>query len=167
MTTTIKDLQNLQAKIDADTDPTTAKTDRKSIVNDYKIYAIYEPRVRLLVIIDNLQTSANTVSSLSARLQTLLNTLQSQGKNVTPAQNSLNDINAQLTKINSSLTADKSLVSNVTIATQNPQSVFVTVRQNLANLRFDFAQIRLDIAQMRQQLHQFETVPSISPSPTK
>ncbi|HXS15416.1 MAG TPA: hypothetical protein VN711_04760 [Candidatus Saccharimonadales bacterium] len=168
LTTTITDLKNLQAKIDADTDSTTARDDRKSIVTGYKIYAIYEPRTRLLVIIDNLQTSANTVGSLSARLQTLLNTLQSQGKNVTSAQNSLNDMNSQLSKINTSLTADKSLITNVTISTQNPQSVFVTVRQNLSNLRFDFAQIRLDIAQLRTQLHSSTSpTPTLTPSPTK
>src|SRR6185312_5611489 len=55
--TMIANLNALKAKIDADTDATTARADRKTIVTSYHVYATFEPSTRLLTIINNLQTT--------------------------------------------------------------------------------------------------------------
>lgn len=151
--TAISNLNTLKAKIDADTDVTTARADRKSIVTGYRVYVIFEPKERLLVTIDNLQTASGNVSSLSAQVQTLLNNLKSQGKDITAAQNDLTDINTQLSTINTTLTTDKSLLSSVNVNTANPQSIFTQIRKDLAGVRSDFATIRHDFAQLRAALH--------------
>ena len=150
--TTISGLQSLKTKIDADTDSTTARTDAKSIVTAYRVYVIFEPKIRLLTTINNLQTTASNVSSLSGRIQTLIDTVKSEGKDVTAAQTALNDINTQITAINTLLSTDKSLVTNVTVNTTDPQSIFVQVRKDLATVRADFAKIRSDIATIRSTL---------------
>ncbi|HEX7042075.1 MAG TPA: hypothetical protein VF189_02405 [Patescibacteria group bacterium] len=146
------DLQNLKTKIDADTDETTAREDAKSIITNYRIYVIFEPKLRLLTIISNLQTTTDNVSSLSGRVQTLITDLKSQGKDTTAAQSALDDINSQLTTINTTLSTDKTLVSNVNVGSTNPQSVFVQVRKDLAGVRSDFAKIRSDLATIRSTL---------------
>ncbi len=150
--TTVGNLQTLKTKIDADTDEATARADAKSIVTNFRIYAIYEPKVRLITTISNLQTSSSNVSSVSARIQTLLNNLKAQGKDTTAAQAALNDVNTQLTAINTLLSADRTLVSNVNTNTSDPQSIFVQVRKDLATVRADFAKIRSDIATIRATL---------------
>src|SRR5258708_32871268 len=43
--TDINGLTTLKAKIDADTDATTARTDAKQIITNYYVYAIFEPKV--------------------------------------------------------------------------------------------------------------------------
>ncbi|HYK08175.1 MAG TPA: hypothetical protein VEW42_01595 [Candidatus Eisenbacteria bacterium] len=152
ISTTVSALNALKVKIDADTDVTTARADVKSIVTSYHIYMYFEPKERLLVVINNLLTQSNTITTLQGKVQTLVTDLKNQGKDVTTAQTALSDISTQLTAINTLLTTDKSLVSNVTNATANPQSVFTQVRKDLATVRADFAKIRSDFATIRGSL---------------
>src|SRR5579872_2436785 len=140
--TTTTNLQALKTKLDADTDATTALADAKSIVTSYRIYLIFEPKERLLIIDDNLSTASTTLSGLITQIQNLLNTLKSEGKDTTVAQNALNDASTQVSNINTILTTDKTLLTNVTIGTSNPQSIFVQVRQDFATVRADVARIR-------------------------
>lgn len=144
--TTINSLASLKTKIDADTDATTARADAKSIVTTYRIYVVYEPKIRLTVIIDNVQTITTTLTTLTTKIQTFLDTLNSQGKNMSSAQAALTDAHAQITAIDTLLTTDKSLLSGVTTASANPQSIFTQVRKDLATVRQDLAKIRLDFA---------------------
>lgn len=150
--TTVGSLQTLKQKIDADTDVATARADAKSIITNFRIYAIFEPKERLLTTISNLQTSATRVSSLSAQVQMLITKLQSQGKDTSAAQAALSDLNTQLAAINSTLSTDRTLVANVTVNTSDPQSVFVQVRKDLATVRSEFAKIRNDFATIRGTL---------------
>lgn len=166
--TTITSLQNLKAKIDADTDLTTARTDAKTIVTSYRIYEVYEPKVRLLIVINNLQTLSTKLTVLMPQVQNLITTLSSQGKNVTDIQTLYTDINNQLTTINSTLSTDQTLVEGVTATTTTPNTVFVQVRQSLAQVvRTDFAKIREDFGQMRGDFMQvFKTNPTVTPKVT-
>lgn len=144
----ISGLNTLKAKIDADTDVTTARTDAKGIFTSFRVYEVVNPQTRLLIIIDNLQTATSTIQTLTPQLQNLINTLKSQGKDVSSLQASLDDINTQLQTITTKLSTDKTTVSGVTITTQDPQTTFTSVRQDLSGVRSDFAKIRSDFAQM-------------------
>lgn len=148
----ISGLTALKTKIDADTDLATARADAKSIITSYRVYAIFEPKIRLLVTINNLQTTSTNMAMLATKIQGLLDTLKSQGKDTTNAQTALTDVTTQLTAINTALSTDKTLVGNVSVSTTDPQSVFVQVRKDLAGVRADFAKIRADIAQIRSLL---------------
>lgn len=165
--TTISSLNALKTKIDADTDETTARADAKSIITSYKIFVIYEPKIRLLTTIGNLQALASNMTSLSTQVQTLTNDLKAQGKDVTAAQTALNDITTQLTAINTTLATDKTLVTNVTVNTTDPHSVFVQVRKDLATVRPEFAKIRSDFATLRQffKINLPKGTVSLKPSP--
>ncbi len=165
ITTTSSNLSALKTKIDADTDLTTARTDAKSIITNYKIYVIFEPQVRLTVIVDNLQTTMASVSALIPRVQTLLTTLQGQGRNMTPAQTALTDVTSQLTTINTMLTSDKTLVANVTTGTSDPESIFTQVRKDLATIRTDIEKIQADFAIIRSSIRTTAATP-ITKNPT-
>lgn len=145
----ISGLTTLKAKIGADTDISTAREDAKKIVSDYRIYAMFMPRMRLLITIDNLQALAARLSSLMPKIQSLADNLKSQGKDTSKIQSLIDDINNQLSTINSKLSADKTTVMGVSISTQDPQATFVQVRKDLSSVRSAFAQIRHDIGQMR------------------
>lgn len=162
---TISSLQSLKTKLDGDTDPTTALSDAKSIVTSYRIYMIYEPKTRLLVVVNNLQTASSTVSDLVTKVQGLVDTLKNEGKDVTTAQNALTDASTQLSAINTLLTTDKTLLTNVTISTSNPQSVFMQVRKDLQTARTDMAKIRTDFETVRTSLKATHTSPTAIPTP--
>ena len=80
--TDITGLTALQTKIDADTDVTTARSDTKTIITNYYIYAVFMPKMRLLITLNNLQTTTAYIQALETQLQSLVTTLQSQGKNI-------------------------------------------------------------------------------------
>ena len=155
--TTISGLTTLKAKIDADTDATTARADEKQIVTNYYVYAVLEPKIRLLVVINNLQTSTATLQGLVPQLQNLINTYKSQGKDVTQLQSLLDDISTQLQTINTTLTKDATTVDGVSLAShETAQATFTQVRQDLTQIvQVDFAKIRSDFEQMRSQFKQF------------
>ncbi len=169
--TNISGLTSLKAKIDADTDITVARTDSKSIITNFRVFAIFEPKIRLLVTIDNMSASQTRLSSLTPKLQNLINNLKSQGKDVSKLQPLLDDINSNLSTIGSKLSADRQTVLGIS-ASSNP-STFASVRQDLATVREEFAKVRSDIGQMRVEFQTAiksnvnqPTTSSPSPSPT-
>lgn len=145
----INGLTTLKAKIDADTDLATARSDAKQIFTNFRVFAIVLPKTRLLIAIDNLQAVATKISGFTPKIQDLINNLKGQGKDVTQLQASLDDINTRLTSINSTLASDKTLVLGITVSTTNPKSTFEQVKKDLAGVRQSLAQIRKDFAQMR------------------
>ncbi len=149
--TNITGLTNLKAKIDADIDLTIARSDAKQIVDSYRIYLVVEPKTRLLVTINNLQTTNTNMQNLSPKLQDLINALKSQGKDSTDLQISLDDINAKVSVNNTLLASDQTKVEATTITdVTGAHNTFVAVRKDLATIRSNFAAIRHDIAQMRE-----------------
>lgn len=162
--TTISNLQALKTKIDADTDVTTARSDAKSIVTSYHVYATYEPKERLTVIIDNLQTSATSVGSVLTRLSTFIDTLKSQGKDTTSLTTLLKDMNTKLSDITAKLSADSTLLAGVSVTNANYQATFVQVRQSLATVRTDYAGILSDFHQFQSQVKALKV--AVTPTPT-
>ncbi len=167
--TDISGLTSLKAKIDADSDLASARADAKNIVTNFRIYAMFAPKMRLLITIDNLQAMSNRIGSLVPKLQSLTDNLKSQGKDTSKIQSLIDDIKNQLSSISSELSVDKSTVMGVTVSTQNPQAIFTQVRKDLASVRAAFAQIRHDVGQMREQfrivLHGQGSTSSTSASP--
>lgn len=59
--TEITNLQTLKSKIDADTDPATLLTDKKSIVNSYRVFLLFEPKIRIITQADEIIDLANVM----------------------------------------------------------------------------------------------------------
>lgn len=161
--TEISGLNALQTKIDADTDVTTARSDTKTIITSYYIYEAFLPKIRLLIVLNNLQTVSSNLQTLVPQLQTIINTLQSQGKNVTQLQTLLNDISTQLTTINTTLTTDTNTIQNVTVSSGN-SATFTQVRQDITQIvRGGLNTIKSDFQQMRPLFKQLIIGTSITP----
>lgn len=165
VTATINELMRLKAKIDAGNDLATARLDAKQVITNFKINAIFVPKIRLLIIIDNLQALAAKVAPLVPKLQNKINDLKSQGADVTNFQLLVNDINNRLETINNKLTQDKTTVLGVGISSPNPQTTLSQVRKDLASVRSEFAQIRHDIGRLRVDFKEtISATPSARPS---
>lgn len=149
--TDINGLTALKAKIDADTDATTARTEAKIIFTNYYVYAVFEPKIRILIIINNLQTVTANIQTLVPQIQNLINTFKAQGKDVTQVQAALDDVSTQLQTINTTLSADATTIEGISVSSKDTaQQTFTQVRQDLAQVvRQGFAKIRADFAQMR------------------
>lgn len=164
----VSGLTALKAKIDADTDVTTARADTKTIITSYYIYAVFEPKVRLLVTLNNLQTTTGYIQALVPQLQNLINTLKAQGKDTSQLQPLLDDISSQLQTINTTLASDITTVQNISTTTKRNPSDFSKVRQDISEIvRSGFAKIKSDFEKMRPLFKQLVgTVSTTSGTPT-
>lgn len=166
----IDELNKLKAKIDADTTIDEVKTDIKSVINNFKVYSVLVPKIRLMIAIDDLQKLSTRAKNVTSKLQDLINKLKNQGKDVTTLQSNLDGVNLKLNTIDAKLSNDKSILTNVSISTSNPESIFVNIRQDLASVRNTFSEIRHEIRQINQLfkeiLHKNSNGATPTPSPT-
>lgn len=94
--TEIDSLNSLKAKIDADTDITTLRTDLQSIVKEYRVYVLYIPKMRILVAADRLGVAADTLASYSANLSAKVNEAETAGQDMTEEKKLLTDMNSKI-----------------------------------------------------------------------
>lgn len=160
--TNISGLTTLKAKLDADTDVATARTDAKSIFGSFRIYALVIPQGYIEVSADKINTIGSLMTSLSAKLQTRITADQNSGKNVASLQTALNDITTQVTNANSqasiaqsgvvSLTPDQ---GNATVAASN-KAALVSARANTKAATADLKTARQDIKTITDGLKSFD-----------
>ncbi|MCR4325460.1 MAG: hypothetical protein NUV59_01490 [Patescibacteria group bacterium] len=92
----ISELQALNAKISADADIDTLRTDIRSITASYRIFALIIPQGRILVAADHVQTLARSMSDFAAKLETHISAAQTSGNDVTTLSRALADMNVKI-----------------------------------------------------------------------
>jgi hypothetical protein len=95
--TEVSNLTTLKSKIDADTDIATLRIDVKSVIDSYRIYALYMPMINLIVAADRITDTAINFTAIATKIQTRLQQAQSAGKDVTALQASLTDMQSKIT----------------------------------------------------------------------
>ncbi len=89
-------LTDLQATIEADTDPAALRTHCESIASDYRIYALRSPQVHLAIGGDRAAAAITKADGVVARLETAIDEADAAGKDVTDAAAALEDMKAKL-----------------------------------------------------------------------
>ena len=110
----ISNLTTLDAKIAADTDIDTIKTDIKSITSSYRIYMLVMPQGRILAAADRSKTVAANLTTFSGKLATRITEAQTAGKDVAALNSLLADMNAKIADITVQADAAIALVSGLT-----------------------------------------------------
>lgn len=93
----ITNLTNLKTKIDADTDIITLRADVKSIVSTYRIFALFLPKIHILVAADMMSETIDRLSQIATKLQVRIQEAKSTGANVIALEAALADMQAKLT----------------------------------------------------------------------
>lgn len=141
----IDSLNALKVKIDADTDMTTLKTDVKSIVDSYRIYALFMPQIGILTASDEILNTVDKFNVYVARFQTKINDLKAAGQDVTALQASLTDMQNQLkdatTQANN---ASSSALPLTPAGYPGNRSVLTSAKNNLLTARKDLQTARAD-----------------------
>lgn len=112
----IASLTALQTKIQNDTDPVTLKTDVKSIIDSYRIFALFMPQVQLLSGADTLSNVSDKLASFSANLQARITQAGSAGQNVASLQSLLTSMQTEIANAKSQSAAITAEVSPLTPA---------------------------------------------------
>lgn len=95
--TEIDSLNSLKTKIQADTDIDTLKTDLQSVVKDYRVYALYLPKMRIFIAADRLGVAADNLSGYSQTLSSKINEKETAGEDMSEEKQTLAEINSLVT----------------------------------------------------------------------
>ena len=93
----IDSLAALKAKIAADTDAAMLKTDKQSIVNTYRIFALLIPKVEIMSHADSGMTLAAQMVTNDATVQAKIQSLQTAGKDVSSLNTLFADRQSKIT----------------------------------------------------------------------
>jgi hypothetical protein len=94
--TQITGLTQLKAKIDADTDLATLKTDIQSVTQSYRIFALVLPMSRIAAQADREVTIITMMNQLGAKLQARISAAQQAGGNTSALLATLTDLSNKL-----------------------------------------------------------------------
>lgn len=148
--TQITELTALKAKIDADTDLATLRTDVKSITASYRIFVLVIPQGHLLAAADRINTIADSLTAIGGKLQTRISDAQSAGHDVSALQTALTDFNAKVADAKTQAAAAISAITGLTpdqgdktklqanqAALKNARALIKTATQDLDAARKD------------------------------
>ena len=146
--TNISGLTALKAKIDADTDGTTALADAKTITANYRIYALVIPQGYILASSDRVSTIVGILNTLSGKLETRITDAGTAGKDTTALKASLSDYNAKMADASAQGQAAESGVGSLT-PDQGNASVLASNTAALKASRADIKTATADIKAAR------------------
>ena len=151
----ISSLTSLQTKINGDTDLPTLRTDVQSIVQAYRIFALYMPQV-------NIMSNADRVLAIVSEMNQVESLLQSRGGSATL----LTDLTAKLADATTQATnALNSVVPLVPSGYPSNKTTLESARTMLETARTDLKGALVDITQIRQLLKGTANAPTPTPNP--
>ncbi len=113
VTTEVANLTALKAKIQADTDLQTLKTDIQSITKSYRIFMLVIPQGRIEVAADKIITVTGSLTTFASKLKARIDAAASAGKDVSAMTASYNEMNASIADAKVQADAAVSLVANL------------------------------------------------------
>lgn len=96
VTNEINGLTSLKTKLDAETTPAAAGADAKSIIDDYRVYALIVPKIALIRVADNQQVVESQLTTAATKLQENVTAAKNAGKDVSDLQAKLDDAVAKI-----------------------------------------------------------------------
>ncbi len=149
--TELTNLTALKAKIDADTDLATLKTDIKSVTQSYRIFALIVPQGRIAAAADREVALVSMMSTLGGKLQARVQASQQSGNDVTSLTAALTDMAAKIqdaqTQAEAAVTASAGLTPDNGDATMmaSNNAALKTARADLKTANADLVAARKDI----------------------
>lgn len=141
----ITSLTSLKTKIDADTDPTTLQADVKSIVESYRIFAVYVPKIHILAGTNTATEMATSLSNLAIKIQNRLTANQQSGKDIAVLQADLTDMQNKITEANNLIQSVNTIVITLTPSSYPGSSAILqTAQQSLKTIETDLLAAKQD-----------------------
>jgi hypothetical protein len=141
----ITELTALKNKVTSDTDLATLKGNVKSIVDSYKIYGVFVPKIHLLITINKTDQAQIKLSDIALKLEDRIKTLKDGGKNVTSLEADLIDMKTNLANAKTKIDALQEKIFAV-IPADYPgnKGILVDGKNAMASIRKDLATARQD-----------------------
>ena len=133
------DLSALKTKVAGETTVEAVKDDATHMVNDFRVYLLVGPKVRLVVAADNGAAVASKLAQIRDRLAAALDKAAANGTDVTDARAKLADLDTKLAAANQALAgqADAALAIQPGPDGDAIRAALAPIRQNIHTARED------------------------------
>ncbi|OGH07697.1 MAG: hypothetical protein A2171_00605 [Candidatus Levybacteria bacterium RBG_13_35_9] len=168
--TDINGLNTLKAKINADTDLTTLRTDVKSIVTDYRIFAFFMKYINLSAALERASNLYDKLLVVHGKLAAKITEAASNGKDVTQLNTKLSDMKAKLDSAKTLIDAAIAEISGLnaqgypgnTATLADARTKLKTAHQNLKDAHILSKKIINDL----RSLNKSSSFPTVTGAPT-
>jgi hypothetical protein len=154
--TQITALASLKAKIDADADINTLKTDIKSITESYRIYMLVIPQGHVVATADAAVSAWNLLNSLAGKLDARIAAAQAAGTDVSAETKLMTDMKAKMADAQVQAQASVSAVATLT-PDNGDKTVMQANKTALAKARAALKAGREDLKAARQDAQKVVT----------
>lgn len=166
----ITSMNTLKAKIDADTDIATLRTDVQSIVKSYRIFALYMPQINIVAHADRILDVIEDMNAISGRLQKRIDEAKTAGKDTSAMQSLMTDRAAKLK--DAATQADRAIAAVIALTPDGfpgNKTTLQSAQKMLQVARQDLVDALKDMQQIRELLRKadIQTNAKITPEPTK
>ncbi len=151
----VNNLTTLKQKIDGDTDTTTARADDRSIMMQFRIYAVFMPLLRHMVWVDLMTNALGKMSGLNDKITEAIS--KAPASQQTQLNALFKDYKAKLADAQTQLTNAANLYASMTpdAFNKNPSGFKLTT---LGALHKDTKAAHTDIKAARTDLHQIAMI---------
>ncbi len=161
----IDGLTALRAKIEADTDFTVLKTDVKSIVSGYRIYAFFIQYINLNAAYDRAYTVYNNMNTVYGKLSERIDEAKTNGDDTTELSTLLSDMNTKLNDAKTLLDEGLSELEGLSYSGYpDNKSKLTDARSKLKTIHLDFKTAHQDGRKIIQGLKKINNSPSLTPT---
>ena len=143
---------SLKAKIDAETDLATLKTDVQSITQSYRVYALLLPQTSIAAAADRVVALTTMMTTLGSKLQTRIAAAQSAGSDVSALSKSLTDLSQKLTDANAQAQSAVAISSSL-VPDGGDKTKMAANTKALKTARSDIATAEADLKAGRKDIH--------------
>ncbi len=161
----INGLTQLKAKIDADTDLETLKTDIKTITESYRTFAMVMPQTNIAVAADREVTLVAMLNQLGAKLQARVQAAGQSGADVTKITVVLKDMSDKLADADIQVKASVSVSASLT-PDNGDKDKMTANQQALKTARADIEASHKDLLAARKDAEQVIKALKSLPTPT-
>lgn len=168
----INSLNTLKTKIDADTDLATLRTDVQSVVQSYRIFALFIPKTYIIIRGDRLLDIVDLLTGIQGKLQTRIDAAKSAGNDTTAMQSLIADMTSKLADAKTQATNAINAVTPLTpdgypankATLQSARTMLVTARQDIQAAHQDEQKIRQDLVNLGIKVN--AKITPVGPTPT-
>ena len=165
-------LATLKAKIAADTDLATLKTDTQSITKSYRVYMLVMPSIRIIAAADRVVHIVGDMSALGTKLSARITLAATEGNDVTKLTLALTDFNAKLVSAKTQAQAAVTGIGGLTpdngdkTKMEANKAALKAAREKLKLAETDLKAARADVKTIIEGLKVMKKVATTTPATT-
>ncbi len=141
-------LEALKSKISSSTDLKTVQADTKTVISGSRINALVIPKITILASVSRINTVATMLDTVALKLQTRIDTLKTEGKDVSKLETLMSDVKSNISKAKGEALTAETTIKNL-VADNGDKTKLADNNTNLKSARESIKKAQQYLAKTR------------------